>query len=112
MKVWGPLIQIKQKIECELSTWQSISYFDTDIWPVMSEIDKMCHVKVRNWTLLLRRSGWSLVVGIHTEAAVASHSWALEQRKREEEASERPHLCLKGANRQGQRAGPAADALH
>lgn len=32
--------------------------------------------------------------------------------KREEEASERPHLCLKGANRQGQRAGLAADALH
>lgn len=29
------------------------------------------------------------------------------------EASERPpHLCLKGANRQGQRAGPATDALH
>lgn len=35
----------------------------------------------KNWELLLRRSGWSLVVGIHTEAAVAPHSWALEQRK-------------------------------
>lgn len=61
---------------------------------------------------LLRRSGWSLVVGIHAEAAVAPHHWALEQRKGEEEASEGPHLCLKGANRQGQRAAPAADALH
>lgn len=64
----------------------------------------------RNGIVLLRRSGWSLVVGIHTKAAVAPHSWALEQRKGR--ASERPHLCLKGANRQGQRAGLAADALH
>lgn len=35
----------------------------------------------RSWALLLRRSGWSLVVGIHAEAAVAPHSWALKQRK-------------------------------
>lgn len=42
---------------------------------------KTWRVEERNWILLLRRSGWSLVVGIHTEAAVAPHYWALEQRK-------------------------------
>lgn len=41
----------------------------------------MKYVRKRNWTVLLRRSGWSLVVGIHTEAAVDPHSWTLEKRK-------------------------------
>lgn len=51
-----------------------------------------------------------MVVKIHTEVAVTPNSWTLKTEK--EEVSERPHLCLKGANRQGQRAGPSADALH
>lgn len=35
----------------------------------------------RNWILLLRRSGWSLVVKIHTEVAVTPNPWTLKRRE-------------------------------
>lgn len=105
--IFGKRCPILQSWRSE-DRWKRVSHF-VSILSWWCGILHQSHRKLR--FLLLRRSGWSLVVGIHTKVAAAPHHRTLHRRK--EEASERPpHLCLKGANRQGQRAGPETDALH
>lgn len=108
MNVWAPLMQRGNE-----TTWVTnktiSSLLSVHIWT--GRLYKNVRLK-RNGRILLRRSGWSLVVGIHTEAAVAPHSRALEHRKGRGGEWGTTLVFKKRANRQGQRAGPGADALH
>lgn len=87
MNVWGPLMKntefdvsnhLDNRCINNNAVFHSIS---TGLTCSNKNHVQMWHEQNRNWILLLRRSGWSLVVRIQAEAAAASHYWALEQRK-------------------------------
>lgn len=74
MNVWGPLMKNEQS-----TVWNQVqNHFNNKTVSVFISI------------LLLRRSGGSLVVGIHPEAAVAPHDWALKQKRWQV----RDHTCV------------------